>query len=258
MHKRLFIIIGAGFLASCQKNDDHPVNSWSWFGTHTSAVYNYVLINATQVLSTVDSNEMHVGVSAAFVDSNNHQVATVSTLRINNREISAGSDYLYNYIYGSADPGSEPGFGTDVKVNIQGTEADDTVSSQVYLPKRLKTISAGFPTEIARQGGYALTWLPDHENAWGNVMIQLYYFNDLSRRQDASLPASIETVNLTVPDTGSYMLTATDLSNFPKNAFVGITIARGTQNEATLPLSRKRVYYFTSAALSTPPIRIVQ
>ncbi len=43
---------------------------------------------------------------------------------------------------------------------------------------------------------------------------------------------------------------------FP-NAYIGITIARGTQNEAMLPLSHKRVYYFSSASVSTPPVKLI-
>jgi hypothetical protein len=63
---------------------------------------------------------------------------------------------------------------------------------------------------------------------------------------------------MTVPDNGSYYLTKNDLSPFPCNAFIGITIARGTQNDALLPFSRKRVYYFSSASVSTPPVKLTQ
>ena len=258
MHKRLLIFIGAGVLASCQKKAEQPLNTWSWFGTQTKAVYNYVLINATQVASGGDSNEMHVDISAAFIDSSNHQVAAVSTLRVNNKEITPGSDYLYNYNYSGGSEGDEPAFGSDVKVNIRGTDEQDTVSTQVYLPKPLRPAATGFPTVIHKPDGYTLNWNPDLANTWGNVMIQLYYFAALSQKADSTLPARIETVNITVPDNGGYSLTEHDLSAFPANAYLGITIARGTQNEATLPLSKKRIYYFTSAALSTMPIRLVR
>jgi hypothetical protein len=72
------------------------------------------------------------------------------------------------------------------------------------------------------------------------------------------LPANIATFNLTVPDNGSYFLTKADLRSFSPHAFIGITIARGTQNEAILPLSHKRVYYFSSASVSTPPVQLTQ
>ncbi|HCL84282.1 MAG TPA: hypothetical protein DIC22_09915 [Chitinophagaceae bacterium] len=89
-------------------------------------------------------------------------------------------------------------------------------------------------------------------------MIQLYYFSTLSRKSDSTLPEKISTVNLTVPDNGSYYLSKNELGSFPCHAFIGITIARGTQTEAILPLSRKRVYYFSSASLSTQPVNLAQ
>ena len=89
-------------------------------------------------------------------------------------------------------------------------------------------------------------------------MIQVYYFSTLSLKGDSTLPQAITTVSLTVPDNGNYYLSQTDLQSFPVNAYIGITIARGTQNEAILPLSHKRVYYFSSASVSTPPVRLAQ
>jgi hypothetical protein len=89
-------------------------------------------------------------------------------------------------------------------------------------------------------------------------MIQVYYFNTLSLKGDSSLPQTISTVNLTVPDNGNYYLSNSDLNSFPVNAYIGITIARGTQNEAILPVSHKRVYYFSSASVSTPPVKLAQ
>ncbi len=80
MNKPLLLLISAGCLVSCHKEASNPDNNWTWFGTQNSAVYNYVLINANQVLSNSDSEELHVGVSAAFIDSNNHQVTIVRTL----------------------------------------------------------------------------------------------------------------------------------------------------------------------------------
>jgi hypothetical protein len=89
-------------------------------------------------------------------------------------------------------------------------------------------------------------------------MIQLFYYSSLSQRADSTLPGKISTVSLTVPDNGNYYLSRKDLGIFPPHAFIGITIARGTQNQAVLPVSRKRVYYFSSASVSTPPVNLIQ
>jgi hypothetical protein len=89
-------------------------------------------------------------------------------------------------------------------------------------------------------------------------MIQLFYYQDLSRKADSTLPEKINTVSITVPDNGSYFLSPADLQPFPAKAVIGISIARGSQNEAILPLSRKRVFYFSSASASTTPLPVVQ
>jgi hypothetical protein len=257
MHKPLLLLFGAGCLISCHKDASNPVNKWTWFGTQNSAVYNYVLINASQVLSKSDSEELHVGVSAAFIDSNNNQITNVRVLSVNDQIIPAGQDSMYNYNYGSDEISkSSQLFGTKILVSINGTDEADTVSSLIYLPKQLSPTLENYPDTISMAHGLPLQWSPDADNTWGNVMVQLFYYSALSRKADSTLPERISTVNITVPDNGKYYLTQSDLSVFPRNAFIGITIARGTQNQAILPLSRKRVYYFSSASVSTPPVRV--
>jgi hypothetical protein len=261
MNKPLLLLLSAGCLVSCHKEASNPANNWTWFGTQNSTVYNYVLINANQVLSNSDSEELHIGVSAAFIDSNNHQVTIVRTLLVNNQVIQPDQDstysYNYNFTSGEINKGSEL-FGSKVLVTIRGMDEADTVTSSVYVPKQLSGTIAAYPNNLSLSKGIQLQWTPDNQNTWGNVLIQLYYFSSISQKADSTLPANITTVSLTVPDNGSYYLTKNDLSSFPCNAFIGITIARGTQNEAILPLSRKRVYYFSSASVSTPPVRLTQ
>jgi len=259
MHKPLLLLFGAGCLISCHKDASNPVNQWTWFGTQNSAVYNYVLINASQVLSKTDSEELHVGVSAAFIDSNNNKITFVRALSVNDQIIQPGQDSTYNYNYGSDQIGkSSQLFGTRVLVAIHGIDEADTVSSSVYLPKELSPSLEDYPDTISINHGLSLQWSPDPDNTWGNVVIQLFYYSALSRKADSTMPDQIATVNITVPDNGKYYLSHSELNVFPKNAYIGITIARGTQNEAILPLSRKRVYYFSSASVSTMPVKLLR
>jgi|SRR5579863_678554 len=257
MHKPLLLLFGAGFLISCHKDASNPVNEWTWFGTQNSAVYNYVLINASQVLSKTDSQELHIGVSAAFIDSNNNKITYVRTLSVNDQIIQPGQDSLYSYNYSSDEmTKSSQLFGTRILVAIRGMDEADTVSSSVYLPKQLSPSLEDYPDTVSMSRGLQLQWQPDSDNTWGNVLVQLFYYSALSRKADSTMPDGISTVNITVPDNGRYYLSESELNVFPKNAYIGITIARGTQNEAILPLSRKRVFYFSSASVSTPPVRI--
>ncbi len=103
MQKPLLLLFSAGCLISCHKEASNPVNDFTWFGTQNNAVYNYVLINANQVLSKTDSEELHIGVSAAFIDSNNHQITAVRALSVNNLLIQPGQDSTYSYNYASAE-----------------------------------------------------------------------------------------------------------------------------------------------------------
>lgn len=261
MHRPLLLLFGAGCLICCHKEASIPVNNFTWFGTQNSAVYNYVLINANQVLSKSDREELHVGVSAAFIDSNNNQITAVRALSVNNFliEPSQNSTYNYNYIFGSGELNKTPPvFGTQVLITIRGVNEADTVSSFVYVPKRLSGVISNYSDTLSLSKGLSLKWSPDSENTWGNVMIQILYYNALSRKSDSTLPEKISTVSLTVPDNGSYLLTKSDLNSFPYNSFIGITIARGTQNQAILPLSHKRVYYFASSSMSTAPVKLVK
>jgi hypothetical protein len=259
MQKPLLLLLSAGYLISCNKEASKPVNNFIWFGTQNTAVYNYVLINANQVLNNSDSEELHVGVSAAFIDSNNHQITVVRALSVNNQLIQPGRDQTYNYDYATGEVNKNlPLFGTQVLVTIRGMEDEDTVTSSIYVPKQLTGIISNYPDTLSVSHGLQLQWAPDDANTWGHVMIQLFYYSSLSQRADSTLPGKMATINLTVPDNGNYYLSRKDLGTFPPHAFIGITIARGTQNEAILPISRKRVYYFSSASVSTPPVKLIQ
>jgi hypothetical protein len=257
MQKRLLLLMCAGCLYSCHKEATNPVNNFVWFGTQNNAVYNYVLINANQVLNNNDSEEYHLGVSAAFIDSNDNKITVVRALTVNNLLIQPGSDLTYNYNFGSGDAGKNlPLFGTHALITIRGQDDSDTVTSSVYVPKQLTGSFTGYPSTVSVNQGLQLNWTTDDANSWGNVVIQLFYYSSLSQRADSTLPSNIATFNLTVPDNGSYYLTKNDLRSFSPHSFIGITIARGTQNEAILPLSHKRVYYFSSASVSTPPVQL--
>ena len=259
MQRPLLLLLSAGCLISCQKEASKPVNNFTWFGTQNTSVYNYVLINANQVLNKSDSEELHVGVSAAFIDSNNNQVTMIRDLTVNNQVIQPGQDLTYSYTYPTTSVDKNlPFFGTQVFVTIRGINEADTVTSSVYVPKQLTGFIENYPDSLSINQGLPLQWTPDDANTWGHVLIQLFYFNNLSQKADSTLPDNINTVNLTVPDNGQYYLSRKDLGGFPPNAFIGITIARGTQTESILPLSHKRVYYFSSASVSTPPVKLTR
>jgi hypothetical protein len=258
MKKPLILLIGVGSVLSCHKDQDKPSNGWDWFGTHDSPVYNYVLISANQVTNKSDSNDYQIAVAAAFIDSNTNKLAGVSDLVVNELSIVQGTDSTYNFGYNNT-PYFQQGlslFGTDVSVKIKGVTAADTVNKTVYLPKRLVKLISDFPDVVDLSKPLNLYWDPDERNYWGNVIIQVYYYPGLSSGSDPTLPKQIDALHYTAPDRGSYTISAADLKRFPEKAFVGISIARGSQNQAVLPVSKKRVYFFSSSSASTVPLLV--
>ena len=236
-----------------------PNKGWDWFGTHDPAVYNYVLLSANQVTNRSDTSDYHISVNAAFIDSNTNQLAGISDLTVNERNISRGVDSTYNFGYDDTAYLQEgiSLFGTNVTVRIKGKTDDDTINSTVYLPKRLVRVVSDFPDILDLSRDLTLTWDPDPLNLWRQVIVQIYYYPNLSHYSDSTLPSDIKPLNFTVPDNGRYSISTADLQRFPGKSFVGISIARGTQNVAMLPISLKRVYIFSSSSASTPPLLVV-
>ncbi len=258
MRKPFMLIMGFGCLISCHKSEVSPAKGWVWFGTDNPAVYNYVLINANQVVNKVDSNDFHINVNAAFLDSSSNTISGVGNLIVNNKPISRNVDSTYSFDYGeeaTLDEGLAL-YGMNVPISIRGVSDLDTVTRTVYLPKRLVHTFSDFPDQIDLSQNLNLKWDIDENNHWGKVIIQVYYYETLSHHSDSTLPAHINTISFTVPDNGSHTIVSDDLKAFPPKSYIGISIARGTQSESVLPISKKRVYYFSNSSASTPPVLV--
>ncbi|MBS1600975.1 MAG: hypothetical protein JST75_22370 [Bacteroidetes bacterium] len=258
MRRPFILIMGFGCLASCHKNEVSPIKSWSWFGTDNPVVYNYVLINANQVANKLDSNDFHIDVDAAFLDSSNNRIIGVGNLVVNSKPISRNVDSTYSFDYikqASLNEGLAL-YGTNVPVSIRGVSELDTVTRSVYLPKKILQNLSDFPDQINVSQNLTLRWVTDQNNPWGKVIIQVYYYDGLSHASDSTLPDHINTLNFTVPDNGLHTIAADDLKIFPAKSYIGISIARGTQSESVLPISKKRIFYFSNSSASTPPVLV--
>ena len=115
-------------------------------------------------------------------------------LSVNNLIIQPGQDSTYNYNYASgresvrAPSFSEP----QVLVTIRGMDEADTVSSSVYVPKATSPgLITNYPDTLSLTRASSYNGLPDTDNTWGNVMIQLYYYSALSRKADSTMPEKI-------------------------------------------------------------------
>ena len=259
MKKPLIFLFGVGTVLSCHKEEVSPSNGWDWFGTHDNSVYNYVLISANQVTNKADTNDYQISVEGAFIDSTTNRLSGVSDLTVNDRNIIQGSDSTYNFGYNNS-PYFQEGlslFGTNVDIRIKGNSPQDTVSRSVYLPKKIVRLINDFPDQIDLSNPLLLRWVADELNPWRKVVIQVYYYPNYSQGNDPSLPKSIKPLQYNASDNGSFTVPLADLQRFPVNSVIGISIARGSQSSAVLPLSMKRVYLFSSSSASTTPLKVV-
>ncbi|HTQ66138.1 MAG TPA: hypothetical protein VMI12_15180 [Puia sp.] len=256
MKKPFVLFMGIGCFASCHKTEISPDNGWTWFGTSNPVVYNYVLINANQVTTKADTNEFHIAIAAAFIDSNSNKLTGVDDLSVNNKAINRNVDSTYSYDYGEQSSLNEglALYGTNVSITIKGCSNADTATKTVYLPRKLINVVSDFPDAIDASGDLSLKWAVDPANIWGHVIIQVYYYAGLSHSSDSTMPEQINTLNYTVADNGSYTIKSKDLNIYPVKSYIGISIARGTQSEVVLPISKKRVFYFSNSSASTPPL----
>jgi hypothetical protein len=259
MKKPLIFLFGVGTALSCHKEEVNPNKGWDWFGTHDNVVYNYVLISANQVTNKADTNDYQISVQAAFIDSTTNRLSGVSDLVVNNRNILQGNDSTYSFGYNNS-PYFQEGlslFGTYVNIEVKGNSSGDTVTSTVYLPKKIVRVLTDFPDHIDLSQSLQLQWTADDWNPWKKVVIQVYYYPNFSQGNDPALPASVKPLQYNVTDNGNFTVPVSDLQRFPINAVIGISIARGTQNSAILPLSKKRIYFFSSSSASTTPLKVI-
>jgi len=259
MNKPLIFLFGVGTALSCHKEELSPANSWDWFGTHDNTVYNYVLISANQVTNKADTNDYQISIQAAFIDSTTNQLSGVNDLTVNDRSILRAGDSTYSFGYNNS-PYLEEGlslFGTNVNISIRGNSMQDTVSRAVYLPKKIVRVITDFPDQVDLSKSLQLNWVADEMNPWRKVIVQVYYYPNYSQGNDPSLPNSIKPLQYNVPDSGSFTVPVSDLQRFPINAVIGVSIARGTQNTAVLPVSKKRVYLFSNSSASTTPLKVI-
>src|SRR5262249_16869308 len=147
MKKPFMLLTGIGCFVSCHKTELSPNNQWTWFGTNNPVVYSYVLVNANQVTNKADTNEYHIEIAAAFVDSTSHKVTGIDNLSVNNKVIDRNVDSTYSFDYGQQSSLSEglALFGTNVSIQIKGVSNDDTVTKSVYLPKKIVHVVSDFP-----------------------------------------------------------------------------------------------------------------
>jgi hypothetical protein len=230
--------------------------------TDSATMYNYVRIYADQRADWTDTS-YEINAFAAFRDNITNQLAAMNGLIINSRNISADADHGFGFRYTDTTAALLAEglalYGTDVKIMVTGSSAADTLTKMIYLPKRVFKTMPDFPRGTLDIGGpLTINWVPDPLNSSGNVVITITYSAGMSRfLSDSTLPAQDLVATFTVPDNGTYTLTAANLQQFQKKSYVWIELRRGIQLDGVLPISHRHVFYLTVSSESSAPIYLV-
>jgi hypothetical protein len=228
----------------------------------SATIYNCIWLVGNQIVDAAADSGQQIGVNAAFTDSITKQLVSINALSINARSLVANPDNTFHFGYSDSSAYLQEGlnlYGTNVKMKITGSSSADTVTQTIYMPKNVSSGSTNFPFgQINMANNLTLNWIPDAGNAWGSMVIKIWYNGSMSRfLNDSTLPLQDTTLMYTVPDNGSYTISSSDLQRLKVNSYVLVSLGRGSQAQAVLPVSKKRVFYYATASESSPPITLI-
>jgi len=219
--------------------------------------YNAVILSLDQKINPADSGS-RISASAIFRDSATGNMVGMGGLSINGRFLTRKPDstFLFSYSDSSAAVLTEGQSlaGTMVRIKTTGISPADTVSQVLYMPKTVLRYTSDWPiVSINVLNNQTITWVPDPANPTGQIMIKVWYTAKVSRflSGDNTLPTTDRTLTYTVADNGSYTIPTADLQGFKANSYIWISLGRGDQVKAVLPISHQNVYYFTASSGST-------
>ena len=222
-------------------------------------IYNYVWVSNTQMASAVDSSYI-IGATAGFSDSVTKNPKAILGLSINGRSLNP-SNLTYTFDYSDTLAYLQEGinfYGNNINIKVTGTTPADTVSKFIYMPKKLLMKAADVPSgNFIISHNMVLQWTPDPLCTWGNIGIRLDYDGALNQLLNgANFSGNDVSISYTVPDNGTYTISAADLQRFQVRSTITITFARGTVNSAVLPVSKMRVFYFATSSVQSTDITL--
>lgn len=196
---------------------------------------NYVVIYSSYTANALDSqrnDSYRVNVFARFGNSEGERISR-GKLKIDGQVIQPGADNLYQFIY--SDMLYNEGrslFGKQIIIEAEGTGQTDSLNAVLTVPLELIPPTVfNFPTSIIeKNSNLRLSWIPDPNNEFHKVQVQVTYYRELSQYNAAGMPNAVESIVYTIPDNGFFTIPQADLNRFPVGAYVQLSIARGSTN----------------------------
>lgn len=217
---------------------------------------NYIVIKGEYLANRVDrSNSYQIGVYAKFTS--NNTTINAGPLNINNRVILANANNLYEYNYQDSTLAEGKSlYGTNVTTNVAGIDDPSSRTLNqivVAVPKEIYPSTIALPSSMLnRNSNFSLTWQADANNQFQKVQITVTYYRGLSQYNTLNMPTSIPNLYYTVPDNGSFAIPTTDLTRYPKGAYVCISIAR-----VSYVSNINRVVYIGISEAHTVPLLVI-
>ncbi|MET0637729.1 MAG: hypothetical protein ABWZ25_16995 [Chitinophagaceae bacterium] len=260
----LFLLL---FLGSCKKegplmpdNPDesllvNPLINNAVALASTSRSDNYVAIFCSQSANILHADSSYVIYAAASFKRNGRYVNT-GPVKINGRTVlTPDNSYFYNYVENNSLSEGLSLTGSNVQVSASGPSPmiPLVITNPIYLPKILYPTTDFFPHSTIRLGkSLPLSWDPDPNNQFKKVNIEISYYKGISQFNGPGMPDNITSLFYQVEDNGSFNVSLTDLSRFPKGCYVGISISRTSYlntsgNYALIALTEVR----------TPPVLVI-
>lgn len=228
-------------------------------GGSSNVLENYILLRSEQTVNSFSfDSSFETTAHAIFKDGSIYKNA--GNLMINSRQITPQSNNFYDFSYTNVNFAEGKSLlGTSINLGVTGSAEVESFSRSAYVPTQIITTNLQLPSStVNRNQNLTLRWNPDPNSLWGKVVIQISYYTGLSQLGNPSLPHSISPLLYTVTDNGAFTIPSTDLQSFPATSYIGISIGRGTENNITLPNTRRLIYYFTIVDAKTIPLLVTQ
>lgn len=245
---KIFIAFGflIPFISSCHKIIDTNLtppkeitvveslrnSARSLVATPDTSYANYVVLTFSQLANRLNRDSSYsMDAYARFSDASGQNINAGPIGINNNITMYPDANNLYNYHFSLSEGLSL--FGTSIPLDVtepnpqfRGGLANRT-QLIMLIPKQIYPLSVNFPASVIdRTATLPVTWAPDPNNQYGKVQIDVTYYSGLSQHNAAGMPNTVAGLSYQVADNGSFTIPAADLNRFPRDSYVGISIAR--------------------------------
>lgn len=214
---------------------------------------NYVAITSSFIMNPLKRDSSYK-ISAYAKILENGIPTDIGDITIGGHTMSADSLNEYQFQFPLAEGKALHGDSISVSLSEPNARTARTLGTKkIVVPKEFYPASMSLPSlSIDRANSYTLNWQPDPNNQYGLVQIQLSYNPGLSQYYNSSQPSSIDDLVYRVADNGSYSIPSSDLSRFPKDGYVSISITRAWKLS-----SSGNIVYVAIVEAKTPPLLVV-